>query len=173
MSNISRLVSPFPDCNFTFRLQARRISSEEENSAMYEALNELEMRGKTHLERLAIRTVKPSLVYMLTHLDQPLRVPELSRIADVSCSHFFALFKRATGQTPISYFTRVRMRRACKMLLETSLSVKEIAASLGYEDEFYFSRLFKSVHQLAPSYYRAQCASQLSQFQSSPVALRA
>ena len=140
---------------------------------MYEALNELEMRGKTHLERLAIRTVKPSLVYMLTHLDQPLRVPELSRIADVSCSHFFALFKRATGQTPNSYFTRARMRRACKLLLETSLSVKEIAASLGYEDEFYFSRLFKSLHQLAPSYYREQCGSQLSQFQSSPVALRA
>jgi AraC-like DNA-binding protein len=171
MSNISRIASPFPDGNFTFRLHARRASSEEENCAMHEALNELETRGKTHLERLAIRTIKPSLVYMLTHLDQPLRVPELSRIADVSCSHFFALFKRATGQTPITYFTRARMRRACKLLLETSLSVKEIAASLGYEDEFYFSRLFKSLHQLAPSYYRAQCGP--SQFQVSPICLHA
>ena len=138
---------------------------------MHEALKELETRGKTHRERLAIRTIKPSLVYMLTHLDQPLPVPELSRIADVSCSHFFALFKRATGQTPNSYFTRARMRRACKLLLETSLSVKEIAASLAYDDEFYFSRLFKSLHQLAPSYYRAQRGP--SQFRVSPICLRA
>jgi transcriptional regulator GlxA family with amidase domain len=138
---------------------------------MYEALKELEERGKTHPERLAARAIKPSLVYMLKHLDEPLRVPELSRIADVSCSHFFTLFKRATGQTPIGYFTRARMRRACKLLLETSLSVKEVAASLGYDDEFYFSRLFKSVHRLAPSYYRAQCRP--SQFQVAPIYLHA
>jgi transcriptional regulator GlxA family with amidase domain len=138
---------------------------------MYEALKELEERGKTHPERLAARTIKPSLVYMLKHLDEPLRVPELSRIADVSCSHFFALFKRATGETPINYFTRARMRRACALLRETSMSVKEVAASLGYEDEFYFSRLFKSLHHLAPSYYRAQCGP--SQFKAAPIYLHA
>jgi AraC-like DNA-binding protein len=94
---------------------------------------------------------------MLTHLDEPLQVSQLSRIADISKSHFFALFKRVMGDSPIKIFIRARMQRACTLLLETGMSVKEVAALLGYQDEFYFSRVFKSVHGLSPSYYRARC----------------
>ena len=170
MNKILRAISPCPVGKFTFRLQARPVSSEGENCTVHEALKELEWRGKTHSERMAARTIEPILVYMLNHLDEPLQVPELSGIARVSLSHFFTLFKRVTGETPISYFTRARMRRACTLLRKTSMSVKEVAASLGYEDEFYFSRSFKSVHHLAPSYYRAQSGPQPSQTRVSAVA---
>jgi AraC-like DNA-binding protein len=46
------------------------------------------------------------------------------------------------------------MQHARELLMGTSLNVKEVAAALGYEDPFYFSRVFKSVNQLAPSDYR-------------------
>ena len=94
----------------------------------------------------------------MQHLNKPLPVARLAALANISPSHFFALFKRHTGCAPIDYFIRLRMRRACDLLGTTSLSVKEVAAVLGYDDQFYFSRVFKSVNRVAPSEYRALLA---------------
>jgi transcriptional regulator GlxA family with amidase domain len=108
-----------------------------------------------HYGREAAVRIEQSVAYMTQHLDRPLQVATLAAKASVSPSHFFALFKRRIGLAPMDYFTRLRMGRACQLLETTSLSVKEVAAELGYEDPFYFSRVFKSVNQLAPSDYRA------------------
>ncbi len=105
-------------------------------------------------ESEAVRKIGQSISYMLRHLDQPLQVATLASRANISPSHFFALFKRQVGCAPIDYFIRLRMQRACRLLDETGMSVKEIAATLGYEDPFYFSRIFKSVNRVAPSAYR-------------------
>jgi transcriptional regulator GlxA family with amidase domain len=99
--------------------------------------------------------IEQSVAYMSQHLDKPLQVATLAAQANISPSHFFALFKRRICCAPIDYFTRLRMKHACRLLEQTSLSVKEIAFELGYVDPFYFSRVFKSVTQAAPSDYRA------------------
>ena len=98
--------------------------------------------------------VERSIAYMADHINQPLQVATLAAMANVSPSHFFALFKKRTGCPPMDYFTRLRMRHAGHLLGSTSASVKEVAAALGYDDPFYFSRVFKSVHQVPPSRYR-------------------
>jgi AraC-like DNA-binding protein len=98
--------------------------------------------------------IEQSLAYMMRHLDEPLQVATLASQANISASHFFALFKRQTGCAPIDCFIRLRMQHACRLLDETMLSVKEIAATLGYDDPFYFSRIFKSVSRVAPTEYR-------------------
>jgi len=103
---------------------------------------------------LAAQKIDQSIAYMLEHLNKPLQVAKLAALVNVSASHYFALFKRRTGCAPIDFFIRLRMRQACRLLCGTSLSVKEVAAALGYEDPFYFSRMFKSVVQVAPSEYR-------------------
>jgi transcriptional regulator GlxA family with amidase domain len=98
------------------------------------------------------------IAYMKQHLDKPLQVSTLTALVGVSPSHFFALFKHATGHTPIDFFIHLRMHRACELLQKTGLCVKEVAASLGYEDQFYFSRIFKAVNRVAPSEYRVRLA---------------
>jgi transcriptional regulator GlxA family with amidase domain len=98
--------------------------------------------------------IEQSVAFMAQHLDRPLQVATLAARANISPSHFFALFKRRIGSAPMDYFTRLRMQRACGLLEGTSLSVKEIASKLGYDDPFYFSRVFKSVNRVAPSDYR-------------------
>jgi AraC-like DNA-binding protein len=105
-------------------------------------------------ESEAVRKIEQSITYMLRHLDESLQVATLAAQANISASHFFALFKRRIGCAPIDCFIRLRMQHACRLLDETVMSVKEVAATLGYDDPFYFSRIFKSVIRVAPSEYR-------------------
>ena len=126
--------------------------------------------GKARLEnnRSEIsRRIEQSIAYMREHLNQPMPVAKLAALASVSPSHFFALFKRRIGCPPIDYFIRLRMQHARELLDVGSLHVKEVAAALGYEDPFYFSRLFKAVNRIPPSRYRA-----LQKQQPSPPGLR-
>jgi AraC-like DNA-binding protein len=92
---------------------------------------------------------------MLQHQHEPLQVANLASVANICPSHYFAVFKQLTGFTPMAFFIRLRMRQACRLLDTTRWSVKEVAAVLGYDDQFYFSRLFKSVNGLPPTNYRA------------------
>jgi AraC-like DNA-binding protein len=98
--------------------------------------------------------IEQSIEYMRQHLDQPLQVARLAALVNISPSHFFALFKRQIGCAPIDFFIRLRMDQACELLDGTLLNVKEVAAALGYDDPFYFSRTFKAVNHVAPSEYR-------------------
>ena len=95
-----------------------------------------------------------SVEYMKQHLEKPLRVAQLAAIANLSVSHYSALFTACTGYAPIDYFIRLRMHRACQLLDTTGSSVKEVAGALGYEDPLYFSRVFRSVNDLPPTEYR-------------------
>jgi AraC-like DNA-binding protein len=109
------------------------------------------------------RKIQESIAYMREHLNQPLHIAKLAHMAHISPSHFFVLFKRWSGFSPIEYFNRLRMRQAGILLTTTALNVKEIAAALGYDDPFYFSRMFKSVHGLAPSAYRLAKQSEIGE----------
>jgi transcriptional regulator GlxA family with amidase domain len=111
----------------------------------------------------ARRRIDQTVGYMRQCLSQTVQVPTLARRASLSLSQFFALFKQQTGLAPMDYFIRLRMQRACDLLDATTLSVKEIAGKLGYEDPFYFSRVFKCVNGMPPTEYRrleqeARCA---------------
>jgi len=98
--------------------------------------------------------IDQSIAYMQQHLGRPLRVSHLAALTNLSLSHYTALFKRHTGYAPVDYFIRLRMHQACQLLDTSNLNVKEIGATLGYEDAFYFSRLFKSVNEVSPTQYR-------------------
>ncbi len=92
---------------------------------------------------------------MRRRLGDRLSVPELSAEAQLSPSHFSAVFKRRTGFAPLDFFIRLKMQRACRLLDSTGLPVKAIAAEVGFEDPLYFSRCFRRVHECSPSEYRA------------------
>ncbi len=102
----------------------------------------------------SFRRVEPIIAFMMQNLSNPMSVGRLSQMAGVSPSTFFALFRSATGFSPNDYFTRARMQRAGELLQTGNLSVKEVAAMMGYDDPFYFSRRFKSAHGVAPLEYR-------------------
>jgi len=100
------------------------------------------------------RKIERSIDYMRQHLHEPLRAGRLAAVANMSLPHYFALFKRFIGATPIDYFIKLRMEQARRLLSETAWSVKEVASSLGYEDPLYFSRVFKAVNHSTPTGFR-------------------
>jgi AraC family transcriptional regulator, arabinose operon regulatory protein len=101
-----------------------------------------------------VQRVAQSIIYMSEHLDQPLRVAGLAGLAHLSAPHFCVLFKQQTGCSPREYLHLLRIHKACQLLRSTVLNVKEIAARLGYQDQFHFSRQFKAFQGLSPTEYR-------------------
>ncbi len=96
------------------------------------------------------------ITHMLQHVNRRLRVPTLSAVAGVSPSYLFSLFKSVTGRAPVEFFICLRMQRARALLISSNLTIKEIAAALGYDDPLYFSRRFKGVIGVAPRKYRTR-----------------
>jgi AraC-like DNA-binding protein len=91
---------------------------------------------------------------MQEHIHGQLDLDSLAAAANVSKYHFAKKFKALTGASPIQYFINMKMQRACYLLDSSRQSIKEVAASLGYEDVYYFSRLFKKTLGLSPTRYR-------------------
>ncbi len=82
-------------------------------------------------------------------------VDDIAKAVGVSRSHLYRVFIAAMGQSPIDYLTAYRVDEACSLLKNTDLSVAEVAASVGFLDQFYFSRVFKRVKGMPPSRYAA------------------
>jgi len=91
---------------------------------------------------------------MHRHIDQELDLTALASEANLSKYHFIRRFKALTGHTPIQYFIHLKLQYACYLLDTSHLPVKNIARRVGYEDQYYFSRLFKQSMGLSPQHYR-------------------
>ena len=74
----------------------------------------------------------------------------------LSYTHFRRLWKQQLGMSPAAYVTDIRMRRACRLLTETTLSIQTISQQLGFDDSLYFSRRFKQLIGKSPLHYRQQ-----------------
>lgn len=81
-------------------------------------------------------------------------VEELARQAEYTRAHFCRAFKQVTGSSPQNFVIFWRIHHARQLLLETSLSVKAIAAELGYRNSEFFSRQFHERTGLTPGAYR-------------------
>lgn len=68
---------------------------------------------------------------------------------------FAKTYRALTGRAPIQDFIQLKMAHACRLLDEGAASIGQVAQQLGYEDMYYFSRLFRQVVGMAPSHYRA------------------
>jgi AraC-like DNA-binding protein len=56
---------------------------------------------------------------------------------------------------PIDYFIHLKIQKACQLLYKDNIKVKEVAEAIGYEDPYYFSRLFKKYMNVSPEQYKA------------------
>lgn len=81
---------------------------------------------------------------------------ELAKLANLSTSRFDVLFKSFFRISPMTYVHSLRLTEARQMLISSNSSIKEIAASVGHDDPFHFSRIFKRHYGASPQAFRRQ-----------------
>lgn len=109
-----------------------------------------------------LQRLRPAMVYMNEYY---LETPTLQKIAkqvSLSPEHFHRLFNGVVGLTPFQYMLRRRMADALELLRATADPVGEIADACGYENPFYFSRVFHGFYGQSPSEARAVSRSSIS-----------
>jgi len=104
--------------------------------------------------RSAEANVRATAEFMAENLAGRYSLKLLAQMAHMSAQHYCHLFKAQHGFSPIEYFNRLKIQRARELLSGTSVQVREIARSLGFEDPYYFSRLFRRIVGVSPAQYR-------------------
>ncbi len=97
-----------------------------------------------------------SIDFMQKNINLTLSLEDIASSVNLSVPHYSATFKKKTGFAPIEYFNHLKIQKACQYLQFTNLRVKEIAAELGIEDPYYFSRMFSKLMSVSPNDYRTK-----------------
>ncbi|MEF3303997.1 helix-turn-helix domain-containing protein [Paenibacillus sp. GYB003] len=96
--------------------------------------------------------------YMQLHYAEDINVKQIARYFGLNRSYASTALTKRLGQSPGRYIQSLRLQKAARLLRETSLSVTEIALSVGYPDLYSFSRAFAKAYRLSPSRFRAGAA---------------
>lgn len=83
-----------------------------------------------------------------------LSLEDMATFLDLSVPHFSDIFKKARGYSPIEYYSRMKIQKACRLLEISDMDVQEIAFRTSYSDRYYFSRVFKKIMAVSPTEYR-------------------
>ena len=99
--------------------------------------------------------IENAIHFMQQNINNNLSLQELSAHYNYSPSRFSSLFKQKTGYAPIDYFIQMKMQKATQLLDFTDKHIKDIAATFGFDDPYYFSRRFKKILGMSPKKYRS------------------
>lgn len=91
------------------------------------------------------------LDYMSKNYSLPLDVKQMASIVDLNPSYFGTLFSREIGITVKEYLNRIKINSAENMLVSGEFTITEAAHRCGFEDPFYFSKVFKKIKGYPPS----------------------
>ena len=105
-------------------------------------------------KRQEVNIVEKSIHYMNENIERKITLQELADNISYSSSHYSTLFHAQTGYSPLNYFMRLKIQKSCKLLEFSNMKVYEIAYKLGFEDSFYFCRVFTKIMGISPSKFR-------------------
>lgn len=92
--------------------------------------------------------------YVLNNIEAHVSLQEAADFVGVSVGYLSTIFKREYGQNFIEFANRTKIEHACSLLEEKDLLITEIAYRLGYENAYYFSKVFRKYMGVSPADYR-------------------
>lgn len=95
-----------------------------------------------------------AIAYISEHYDQPLTLKETADHVKLNPSYFSALFKQCSGSTFKEFLNYIRIEESKKYLINTNYSIIDIAIATGFEDQSYFTKVFKKYTGMTPRQYR-------------------
>ena len=94
--------------------------------------------------------------FIMENFTRKISLKEISAVAGLSPPYFSTIFKDEMGENLSKYLNRLRVEKASRLLLETDMSLAEIAACCCFEDQSWFSKIFKAYTGISPGKYRNQ-----------------
>jgi len=92
--------------------------------------------------------------YIRNNLDKPLAVSVLSRMAEMSQSHFSKLFKRSTGLAPHQFVLQERINRSKELLRQDNAKIVDVALGVGFENQAHFTTVFGNFVGMTPGQFQ-------------------
>ncbi len=111
-----------------------------------------EVSNSSNKKNMAI--VERAMKCMRTNYNKNLTLGKIAKAACVNTYYLSHLFKKELGMTVVDYLTKVRIEEAKRLLQNDRMSIIEIALEVGYEDQSYFSKVFKKSEHTTPMVYR-------------------
>jgi len=130
------------DIQYEFKLLQKEM--ENQNYRSIQRLDDLEAKQR----------MNDIISYVETYYMEEMSLERLANLFFFSREHISRKFKQVTGMTLSKYITKLRIDQAKHWLKETDESIYSISTMLGYQDEKYFSKLFKKVVGVTPFEYR-------------------
>lgn len=100
------------------------------------------------------RYIQIVMDYIANKYSEPIRIKEIADVCGLERSYLSKVFKYGTGQTPQEYLLQFRMNKARQLLKNPDISVQNVSYSVGYNDPFSFSKLFKREMGMSPTQWR-------------------
>jgi len=109
---------------------------------------------ESHYKNYAVNQI---INYLDEHCSERISLDRIAKNMYLSPVYISKIFKEETGESPINYLIKIRLEKA-KVMLEAPgpVSIKKIATSVGYDDAYHFSKLFKKYYSVSPLNYRKQ-----------------
>lgn len=92
--------------------------------------------------------------YVLNHLNEKITLNKIGEITHFSPIYCDFIFKKETGKCIIDYLIDERIKKSQELIIESSMSLKNIAIFVGFSDNNYFSRIFKKRTGYTPTQYK-------------------
>lgn len=99
-------------------------------------------------------SIRKAMAYAHKNFSLPISIEEISKEVSISPSYFCRRFLTETGKTWTQYLNAIRVENSKKLLSDTNLSLLQIAEDVGFEDQSYFSRVFKKLAGMTARDYR-------------------
>jgi AraC-like DNA-binding protein/ligand-binding sensor protein len=156
-------VSPANSGNFSIEANSRSLKQVQEAKSVEELTDILHttvdrlsgmissFRGIPHAAAL-----RKAESFILENYTRKISLKEIANVAGLSAPYFSTIFKEEMGENLSKYLNRLRVEKASRLLLETDMSLSEIAACCCFEDQSWFSKIFKAYTGISPGKYRNQ-----------------
>jgi two-component system response regulator YesN len=101
-------------------------------------------------------SINQALNYIEENYSKDLSLKKVSDEVGLSLYYFSHLFKEEIGESFVTYLNKLRIRKSKLLLINSNFNIAEIAYKVGYNDQNYFTRVFKDYEDLTPSEFRIQ-----------------
>jgi len=153
------------DNNVRYIKQIQESGSAEEISCVLQIMaEEITSRISSFQGIPHASAMRKAEIFIRENLHRKISLNEIAGVAGLSAPYFSSIFKNEMGENLSVYINRLRVEKACKLLRDSNHSLIQISGECCFEDQSWFSRIFKSYTGISPGKYRSQAKLNKNEF---------